>query len=675
MATGRRVTVLLFLSILGLGVNSCTKQTSDIILADIGSEKMGVAEYERLLAKNNGGWETAKNLPMAEKERFLDLLVKFRLKVLGAYEQGLDKDPEILTEMREYRSTLASSFFLDKEIVRPGLRQMYERRKEEIRASHILIGLPQNPTPGDTLSAWQKAAEIVKRARTGEDFARLVAQFSEDYSARQNGGDLYYFTSGFMVPPFEDACFRLQPGEVSAEPVRTQFGYHVIKLTDRRPSRGQIRASHIMIRFQSPDAPPDDTLKAYNDIRALEDSLLTGTDFAELAKRHSQDVRSAPTGGDLGFFERRRAVQSFDEAAFSMRIGQVSGVVRTPYGYHLIKVTEEKPVPRMQEMQQTLRELYQNYRYTYDYENYLRHYKLVVNLKFNNDVVDTLLSLADSTKVFADSLWDQGISAQSRGKPVFSFASETVVLDSVIGLMKKDIEFSKLELRPENIRKALDRVAERSLIRHRTRDIETEYPEFKQTLKEYEEGILLYKSEQQQVWSKISVNDSLLRDYFQTHRERYTFPDRVNLAEIYVMGDSSKAQYLLDSLKSGMDFDSLASRFTERSGYKEKKGVWGLRPMGENDLTRKASTMDVGQISGIVRYENGYSIIRTLGKEKARLKTYEETQPEIAGHYHDYVANRLEEEWVNALRKEFKVKLQPEKLNSTFVGPPPEKDE
>lgn len=668
MQTAPSISTIVLLGAFSFLLNGCAKQAGDIILADIGPEKLTVAEYEHQLSKNSGGWEAAKSLPTAEKEKFLDLLLKFRLKLLDARQRGLDKDPEVVKEMQEYRSSLATSFFLNKVMVTPKLQLLYERRKEEVRASNILFGLSRTPTPKDTLAAWQKASEVLKRAEAGEDFAELARQFSEDYSSRQSGGDTYYFSSGFMVPPLEDACFQLQPGQIYPLPVRTQFGYHVIKLTDRKPNRGQIRASHIMIRFSTPT--PDDSLKAYNAIKALQDSLRAGSDFGGLAKRHSQDGGSAAVGGDLGFFERRRAIRPFDQAAFSLRVGEVSGIVRTPYGYHLIKVTDEKHLAPFEEMKSTLREQYQNTRYTYDYENYLRGYKRSVAFRFYDDAVDTLLRRSDTTKTSADSLWDRDISRQVREKPVFSFATESVSLDSVIRVLRKEPEFSKTELKPEDIRKALERIAERSLMRYRTRDIELEYPDFKQTLKEYEEGVLLYKSEQRHVWDKIFTNDSLLRDYYQKHRERYTTPDSVNLREIYISKDSTRALQLIDSLKAGVDFGDLASRHTERSGYRNTKGEWGFHPAVENGITQKAWAMEVGEVSEMIPYQAGYSIIEVIAKKKSRLKTFEEALPELAGHYHDEAANRLEEEWVDALRKEYKVSVWKEKLSDTFAGPP-----
>jgi peptidyl-prolyl cis-trans isomerase SurA len=677
MMTKRKRCCMVLLSILPFLFSSCTKQTSDIILADVGPEKVTVTEFEHQLSKNSGGWEAAKKLSQAEKEKYLDLLVKFRLKILDAYRRGLDKDPEVLRDIQEYEPSLAASFFLDKVVVAPGLHLLYDRRKEEVRANHILFRFPPKPTPADTLAAWQKASDVLKRAMAGEDFAKLAEKFSDDYSTRRNGGDIYYFSSGFTVPGFEDACFHLQAGQIYPAPVRTPYGYHIIKLTDRKPSRGEVRASHMMVRFHEQPPAPEDTLKAYAKIKALEDSLRAGGDFAELAKAHSEDTGSAAAGGDLGFFERRRAVQPFDEAAFSLGVGQVSGIVRTQYGYHLIKLTAEKPMGSFDEMKSTLRDVYQKHRYTYDYENFIRAYKTAVGLRFDDEVVDTLVTDCDSTKTCADSLWDQGILGEIRKRPVFTFAADSVAvtLDSVMSVMRKDPEFSKTQLKADNIRKTLDKIAERSLIRYRTRNLESEYPEFKQTLKEYKEGVLLYRLEQQQVWNKVSVNDSLLHAYFEEHRNQYTMPDRVNFQEIYVSRDSNEVLGLLDSLKAGVEFGDLASRHTMRVKYRQTKGEWGFQTVGENDLAKKAWTLEVGQVSGIIRFQEGYSIIKVIGKEKSRPKTYEEALPDVSGQYHDYAANRLEEEWLGALRKEFKVTMWKENLGAAFVSPQQEKKE
>ncbi len=672
METTNRIGLLIAFWIPVLVFAGCVKPGSASIIAEVGPEKISIADYERHLAKSNGSWEAAQKLPMEEKERYLDLLVKFRLKVLDAYHQGLDKDPEILQELKDYRTTLATSFLLDRVLVELGLRRMYQRRKEEIRASHILISLPTKPSSADTLKAWNKALDLLQRARAGEDFQSLAQQYSDDATTKGAGGDVYYFTSGVMAPAFEDACYEIKVGAVYPRPVRTGYGYHVIKVTDRKKSRGQIRASHIMVRFEASSPTPEDTLKAYNEIRALQDSILQGADFAALAKEHSQDITSAMQGGDLGFFERRRAVQPFDEAAFSLKVGEISGIVRTPYGYHLIKVTDEKPLGPFREVKQTLRQVYQNNRYTHDYNQFLGQYRSTVNFKFHNDAVDTLLSCVDSSARFENDGWAEKISPTLRQKPVLSFATEVMILDSVISTLKSDPEFSKMQATAENIQNALDRIAERRLLRHRVRNIEKEFPQFKAVLKEYQEGILLYKTEQQHIWSKLSAADSLLRDYFEHNRDRYTLPDRVNLSEIYYMRDSSYGIQFLDSLKAGVDFGELAARHTERIPLREKKGEWGLLPVKHNPITEIAGSMEVGAVGGPFHFEGGYCIIKVLAKDRARLKTYEEALPELSGHYHEYMSKRLEEDWLASVRKEFKVSVWKEKLKEAFLKPPPE---
>ena len=232
-----------------------------------------------------------------------------------------------------------------------------------------------------------------------------------------------------------------------------------------------------------------------------------------------------------------------------------------------------------------------------------------------------------------------------------------------------------MQSKSANVLKALDRIGERSLIQYKTRNIDADFPEFKRTLKEYEEGVLLYKSEQQQVWSKIVTNDSLLRDYFEKNRERYNTTHRVSFTEIFVLSDSAQALQLLDSLKAGEDFSDLAVRRSDRPMVEEHKGEWSLRAADENTLTRKAAMMQVGEISEPIRFEGGYSIIKVSANEPTRPKTYEEAAAEVAGHYHDYVSNRLEEEWLRGLRQVFRVVVQPEKLQAAFTRAPQEKEE
>ena len=176
-------------------------------------------------------------------------MIKYRLKLTDAYRQGMDKRPEVLSEIDQYRGSLATSYLTERELVRPSVRKMYDRTCEEIRASHILLSFPPNAKAEDSALVYKQAQEIIGEVKAGKDFAQLAVSFSKDPSAQQNKGDLYFFTAGRMVPEFEDGAFALKTGEVSPTPIKTRFGLHIIKVTDRKPSRGERQASHIMFRF------------------------------------------------------------------------------------------------------------------------------------------------------------------------------------------------------------------------------------------------------------------------------------------------------------------------------------------------------------------------------------------------------------------------------------------
>ncbi|HND19449.1 MAG TPA: peptidylprolyl isomerase [Acidobacteriota bacterium] len=144
------------------------------------------------------------------------------------------------------------------------INKYYDEHKtdtfEEVKASHILLPTkelnPGQPQPGEPKSAQkvytadeakQKAAELIQQAQGGADFAKLAAQFSLDTGSAKEGGDLGYFGRGQMVKAFEDAAFTLKPGEITPSPVITEFGVHIIKVTDHRtrpldkPLQDQIR--------------------------------------------------------------------------------------------------------------------------------------------------------------------------------------------------------------------------------------------------------------------------------------------------------------------------------------------------------------------------------------------------------------------------------------------------
>lgn len=649
--------------IVALAFSGCASQQSAVV-ATIGGENVTLDEFNAMYEKSNGGKEAAQKATVEDREKFLDLYVTFKLKVLDAYAHGYQHDPDIQAELQQYRHNLAVAYLINKEITEPSLRRLYAQRSVAVRASHILIHLPSNPIPPDTLRAYQKAIKILDSLKNGRSFEELALNNSDDPSVKNNKGDLYYFAAGMMVQEFEDAALLAPPGAVVPYPVRTQFGYHIVKITASEPNRS-IHVSHIMKRL-SASSTHDDSAKAVKDLETVLDSLKQGIKFADLAREHSDDTFSKQRGGDLGFITRRKIVKEFDEVAFNLKVGEVSGIVKTAFGLHLIQVTEVKPAPSFESMEQDLKSFYQANRFHKDYDWYVAGLKKEYNFLQSPEAVSAWRASLDTTKTTGDSSWDSSFSKQTRAKDLFSFAGRNVTIDSVIHCVKADQELQGLPLAyAVNSDNIFDKVSKTLLVGFKAETMESTFPDFAKTIKEYEEGSMLFKAEQNAVWNKISVGDSAIHVYFEANRSQYTWPDRVNLQEIFVPTDSVAKVVTFLLKKQHLPFDSVAVQFNTRQSTKGKKGEWGIMPASSNALTERAWKMNEGEVSEFFPYENGYSIIRILAKDGARNKTFIEAGSELSSAFQEHESKLKESEWEESLRVKYPVKEFKEVLRNS----------
>ena len=244
MKSQKTLFLLLVISIISsvFFITGCNKKNKTVV-ADIGNEKIYVYQFEDQFVKSIGNnIDSAKKTTIEQRKEFLDLMIKLKLKVLDATEKGYLNSPEIKTDLETYKKNYLSAFLIDKKVTEPFIKDLYEKKKFEIRASHILINLPQTATADDSVKAYQKAGVVIDKLKAGAEFSDVAKEFSEDPSAKGNGGDLYYFTGGMTVPEFEDEVFKLKPGEYTKKPIRTMFGLHIEKVTDRKKRNDGITA-------------------------------------------------------------------------------------------------------------------------------------------------------------------------------------------------------------------------------------------------------------------------------------------------------------------------------------------------------------------------------------------------------------------------------------------------
>src|SRR5688572_8033978 len=242
----------------------------------VNKKPVTVDEFIYLYKKNHQ--DLQKDFTNEKINEYLDLFINFKLKVEEAKKRGLDTTKVFLKEYNGYREELRKPYLPDAKIIDSLVKLTYERMKVEVSAAHILISVKPDASPEDTLKTYQKIQELRKKiVVTGEDFGSVASKSSEDPSAKINQGNLGYFTAMQMVYPFESAAYTTKVGEVS-QPIRTRFGYHILKVLDRRPARGEVEVSHIMLRIGN----GKDTVKVKDAIFNIYDQLQGGMKWEDL---------------------------------------------------------------------------------------------------------------------------------------------------------------------------------------------------------------------------------------------------------------------------------------------------------------------------------------------------------------------------------------------------------
>lgn len=646
----------LFTALLAILVASCSPEHSKIVIAEYDDSQITMDEFEKAYAKNVGGYEVAADDSFENYKNFADLYTNFRMKLADAHVRGYQNDPALAQELQDYKKKVGSSYILEKYLVEPNVKEMYERRKTEIRASHLMI----RPDSTGEAAALKLTQSILDSIKQGKSFEEMVAKYSQDNFSKTKGGDIFYFTAGQLPFEFEDACYKTEKGNIYPEVVHTRFGYHIIKVTDKKPRIPKIRASHILISYMNPEGVVDSAAA-----KLTMDSVLTelkaGKDFGEVAQKYSDDTGTKDKGGDLGFFERRMMVQEFDEAAFKLGVGQVSDVVKTNFGLHIIKVTDKQDYPTFDADRDNLKTLLKRTRYNDLYADLINDYKKEYNYKLNESVIQQMASSNDSSVIGAEMKNEDKIGSEV----VYSFANHVEPANDFYSKLKSDTEFSGKKFTTDILNRAANKLSEQALLEEKALTLEKTDAQFADLMKDYQNGIFIFKLQEDEVWNKVNVDSSKLYDFYKKNMQKYAWPDRVSFTEIFARKDSVINNYY-NQLKNGVSFDSLAAK-TEKSQVKEKKGKYDLQSVGSSEFSQTVFNLkNVGDYTEPIANQGGFSILRLDVKEPARLKTYEEAKAEVSGAYQEFESKRLENEYIDSLKKTYSPVINYDELRKAF---------
>ncbi|MDF2455250.1 MAG: putative peptidyl-prolyl cis-trans isomerase [Cytophagaceae bacterium] len=500
-----------------------TTKPQGTVLGTIGSDPILSDDFSYVYTKNNVNAENA--YAESSLKEYMNLYVNFRLKVKEAEALGLDTTAAFKSELEGYKKQLATPYLTEKEVTQQLIREAYDRMKEEVRASHILILLKPDADPKDTLIAYNKIKNIRDKAVKGENFDQLAKANSEDPSAATNSGDLGYFTALQMVYPFEDAAFKTPVGSISSI-IRTRFGYHVLKVTGRRPSQGEVRTAHIMIRYTT-GGSAEDSLAAYRKIEEISKKLSAGEPWATLVKTFSEDQQSKAKNGELPWFSTGRMVASFEDAAFALKNpGDVSKPVLTPYGWHVIKLIERKGLAPFEELEPTLKQkVTRDSRSELNKKAFLDRIKKEDEFKENTANVNATMLLADSSLTKGTLKYNP---EDPKNKKTILF---TIKNDAYSRL--DFYEFVKGKQRPRTdvspivyMGQLYNQYVEETLTKWEENHLAEKYVDYRMLVKEYRDGILLFQLMDQKVWSKAVEDTAGLRAFFNENRSKYQWKER-----------------------------------------------------------------------------------------------------------------------------------------------------
>lgn len=630
--------------IMCLAFTSNAQNKSKEVLFTINDKPYYTDEFIRVYNKN---LDLVKDESQKDLNQYLELYIGYKLKVNKANKLGLQDGQQYLSELKTYRTQLSKNYTTDSKVTKELVDEGYKRLQKEVNASHILILVDENASPADTLAAYNNTKAIRERIMKGEDFGTVAAEVSQDPSAKENKGNLGYFTSFRMVYAFENGAYNTPVGTIS-NPVRTRFGYHLIKVNDIRANRGEVAVAHIMILKQKDN---EEVTTAKTTIEDIYKKLQQGEKFEELAKQFSEDKSSASKGGVLNRFgSGQLSSEEFENKAFSLtKENPVSEPFETQFGWHIVKLIEKFPIKSYEDSRIELENkigkddrsrlitnsLTEKLRKKYPVKRDAKLYSSIVKL-VTNDFYEAKWSLPADAKKYSATLFNVG----TRN------LTGTTFLDYIYSQQKSGIAIKPIE---KLVEKLFENFADEHRNQYNNENLENEFPEFASVMEEYRDGLLLFDLMDKEIWQRSKTDSVGLKAFYETQKNKYQWKTRVT-SEIYSSRDKETMNKVLAMLKKGKTTKDVKDKFNTEQVLNVML-YEGTYEEGDSALPQ-GTKMELG-LSEITNKGEYYFITKVNKVLPAGPKSLEECKGKLVNDYQQY----LEQNWVDELKKEFTVKV------------------
>lgn len=621
------------------------QKLEDKTLLTIDGKNYDAGTFMRVYSKN---LDIVKDESQKDIDNYIELYVDYRLKLMQAYELKLEEEDAYKKELLNHRTTLAQGYLTDNQVTDALVQEAYDRSKVELKGRHILIMVEPSALPQDTLKAWNRIQDIKKELDKGADFATVAKTKSEDPGAG-NGGDLGWFGPFRMVYEFETAAYNTTPGNYS-KPFRTDFGYHIVKIEEKRPARGEVTVAHIMT-FDPKESEEKTAAKRIQDIyKQLQE---TGK-FEELAREFSDDLNSANQGGKLNKFGTGGINSSkFEDVAFGLKASdEISQPFESEYGWHIVKLMEKHPVQPFEELKKPLAEKIKKSprarRITTAFTDKLKkQYKVTINdaeLKaIKSNVTDSVFS----------GTWTNTKNYKNYNTPVMNMTGKSWTAGDFYTYLetqqKKD--YTPYKTKEAKIQAAFDGYVESSLIDFYDQNLERDNKDFAFVYNEYKEGILLFNLLENKIWNRAKEDSLGQQQYFEANKEKYIWKRRLDLVLTQNTTEDAAKQVKqmleknmpLQEIKDALNTDGrtkvMVSSGTVEENYNRLPDNFKVQ-LGVSDVYSDEST-------------NFFKVIQVKEIIEPKAKTLDEARGSVINDYQQ----QLEKDWLSSLRDGHSIKI------------------
>ena len=607
-------------------------------LMTIGGETISVKEFLRVYNKNIDlvQDESQKNI-----DYYLNLYTNYKLKLKEARTLGFDQKESYKKEFESYKNQLSKAYTSDKEVTETLVKEAYNRTAKEVKAQHILVRIQ----PGqDTLAAYEKIQALRPRM-VKEDFKSLRTALHDGKSIFVE--DLGYFSAFKMVYDFENAAFNTPLGQTS-KPFRTQFGYHVVKVLNKRPSKGKVQVAHIMIA----NTQNDSTLVPENRIKEIYRSIQEGDSFESLAKQFSDDKSSAAKGGVMNPFKSGDIrSEIFVNTAFGLKdIGAISEPIQTQFGWHILKLISKTPVEPYEKIKVDLEQKVKR-----DARSKIIRQKMLEKLKqqykISQPSIESVAALIEIND--ADDTWM--VQASIEPQVFLKIESQEFLYKDFLDLLNKNKRsFNVSTGKSKFISKQYTLFLENNLFQYKKNNLINENEDYANVLKEYEEGLLLFDIMENKIWKGAQLDSIGLKSYYNENTSKFKSNSKIT-ATIARSNKKKKLKAVKKLWSQGLSTEAISQKLNKRDQVLIfSSGDFEI----DNPLIPKNMVFNKG-ISEIFSLDDNYILLNISNIETPQILSFEDAKGAVISNYQ----NVLESEWLETLRNKFPIVINEEILN------------